>query len=129
MKRNGKKLLILGTALLVMFAIWTCLIQCVDVQSAGQKGATFRFKTMAVEQALTSKGLPLETGEPTKRMPKGFEDQAGGPLEAAIKRTRWLVRRELTGVEIAGADLPAIIAGFAADARPLLDFGWKALRP
>ena len=38
MKKNGKKLLILGTVLLVMFAIWTCLIQCVDVQSAGQKG-------------------------------------------------------------------------------------------
>ena len=37
MKKNGKKLLILGTALLVMFAIWTCLIQCVDVQSAGQR--------------------------------------------------------------------------------------------
>ncbi|HQR89141.1 MAG TPA: hypothetical protein PLH31_07725 [Caulobacter sp.] len=61
-------------------------------------------------------------------MPKGFEDQAGGPLEAAIKRTRWLVRRDLTGAEIGGPDLPAVIADFAADARPLLDFGWKALR-
>lgn len=83
----------------------------------------------AVERALAAKGLPLEPGEPTKRMPKGFEDQAGGPLEAALKRTRWLVRRPLTGAEIARPDLPAIIAGFAADAQPLLDFGWKALRP
>lgn len=83
----------------------------------------------AVEKALIKAGLPLEPGEPTKRMPKGFEDQAGGPLEAALKRTRWLVRRPLTGVEIAGPDLPAIITGFVADAQPLLDFGWKALRP
>ena len=45
MKKNGKKLLILGTALLVMFAIWTCLIQCVDVQSAVQKGAEIGFAT------------------------------------------------------------------------------------
>ena len=45
MKKNGKKLLILGTALLVMFAIWKCLIQCVDVQSAGQKGAEIGFAT------------------------------------------------------------------------------------
>ena len=45
MKKNGKKLLILGTALLVMFAIWTCLIQCVDVQSAGQKGTEIGFAT------------------------------------------------------------------------------------
>ena len=45
MKKNGKKLLILGTALLVMFAIWKCLIQCVDVQSAGQKGTEIGFAT------------------------------------------------------------------------------------
>ena len=43
MKKNGKKLLILGTALLVMFVIWTCLIQCVDVQSAGQKDTEIGF--------------------------------------------------------------------------------------
>ena len=45
MKKNGKKLLILGTALLGMFAIWTWLIQCVDVQSAGQKGTEIGFAT------------------------------------------------------------------------------------
>ena len=45
MKKNGKKLLILGIALLVMFAIWTCLIQCVDVQSAGPKGTEIGFAT------------------------------------------------------------------------------------
>lgn len=81
----------------------------------------------AVEKALVRAGLPLEPGEPTKRMPKGFEDQAGGPLEAALKKTRWLVRRPLTGAEIGGEGLAEIIADFAADARPLLAFGWKAL--
>lgn len=81
----------------------------------------------AVEKALTARGLPLEPGEPTKRMPKGFEDQGGGPLEAALKRTRWLVRRDLTGPEVGGAKLPEIIAGFVSDAQPLLTFGWKAL--
>ena len=45
MKKNGKKLLILGTALLVMFVIWTCLIQCVDVQPAGQGGTGIGFAT------------------------------------------------------------------------------------
>ena len=81
----------------------------------------------AVEKALAKAGLPLEPGEPTKRMPKGFEDQAGGPLEAALKKTRWLVRRPLTGAEIGGEGLAEIIADFTADARPLLAFGWKAL--
>jgi uncharacterized protein (DUF2461 family) len=81
----------------------------------------------AVEAALTKAGLPLEPGEPTKRMPKGFEDHAGGPLEGALKKTRWLVRRPLTGAEIGGEGLAEIIADFVADARPLLAFGWKAL--
>ncbi|MBW8859853.1 MAG: DUF2461 domain-containing protein, partial [Caulobacter sp.] len=81
----------------------------------------------AVEKALAAKGLALDPGEPTKRMPKGFEDQAGGPLEAALKRTRWLVRRPLTGTEIGDEGLAEIIADFVAHARPLLAFGWKAL--
>ena len=81
----------------------------------------------AVEKALAKAGLPLEPGEPTKRMPKGFEDHAGTPLEPALKRTRWLVRRPLTGAEIADDDLPELIADFVAEARPLLAFGWKAL--
>jgi uncharacterized protein (DUF2461 family) len=81
----------------------------------------------AVEKALAAKGLPLDPGDPTKRMPKGFEAHAGTTLEAAIKRTRWLVRRPLTGAEIGGEGLAEIIADFVADARPLLAFGWKAL--
>jgi len=81
----------------------------------------------AVEAALAAKGLTLEPGEPTKRLPKGFEDQAGGPLEAALKRTRWLVRRPLTGAEIGDEGLAELIADFVADTRPLLTFGWKAL--
>jgi uncharacterized protein (DUF2461 family) len=80
-----------------------------------------------VEKALAARGLVVEPGDPVKRMPKGFEDHAGGPLESALKRTRWLVRRPLTGAEIASSGLPEIIAGFAADAGPLLTFGWKAL--
>jgi uncharacterized protein (DUF2461 family) len=81
----------------------------------------------AVEKALVAKGLALDPGEPTKRMPKGFEAHAGGPLEPALKRTRWLVRRPLTGAEIGGAELAEVIADFVAHARPLLTFGWKAL--
>jgi len=81
----------------------------------------------AVEKALAAKGLPLEPGEPTKRMPKGFEEHAGTTLEPALKRTRWLVRQPLTGEQIGDDELPEIIADFAVHARPLLAFGWKAL--
>lgn len=81
----------------------------------------------AVATALKAAGLDLAAGDPVKRMPKGYETFAGGPLETELKRTRWLVRRGLTGAEIASPDLPGLIADFAVAIRPLLDFGWKAL--
>lgn len=43
MKKNGKKLLISGGVLLATFAIWTWLIQWVDVQPAGQGGTDIGF--------------------------------------------------------------------------------------
>ena len=80
-----------------------------------------------VEGALAAAGLSLDPGAPAKRLPKGFEDQAGASIEDAIKRTRWIVSRPLSEAEVQAPDLPDLIAGFALAARPLLDFGWNAL--
>jgi uncharacterized protein (DUF2461 family) len=82
---------------------------------------------LGVEKALDDNRLELEDGAPVKRMPKGFEAQAGGPLEAALKKTQWLVGRRLTGAELADPLLPSLIADFAAQVRPLFLFGWRAL--
>ncbi|KQY84944.1 DUF2461 domain-containing protein [Brevundimonas sp. Root1423] len=82
---------------------------------------------LAIEKHLTKKGLRLAPGLAVKRMPKGYEDHAGGPLEAALKRTQWYARRPLTGAEISSPDLPETLAGFIADMTPLLHFGWGAL--
>lgn len=82
---------------------------------------------LAVEKALTGAGLRLAPGMAVKRMPKGYEDHAGGPLEPALKRLQWYARRPLTGAEIASPALPETLAGFVADMRPLLHFGWGAL--
>lgn len=45
MKKNGKRLLLLGVMLVVAFAILTLLIQIVDVQPIGQKGTDIGFAT------------------------------------------------------------------------------------
>ena len=82
---------------------------------------------LAIEKHLSSKGLRLAPGLAVKRMPKGYEDHAGGPLEGALKRTQWYARRPLTGAEISSPALPETIAGFIADMTPLLHFGWGAL--
>ena len=43
MKKNGKKQLITGVSFMLVFVIWTWLIQKVDVQSVGQKGTDVGF--------------------------------------------------------------------------------------
>lgn len=80
-----------------------------------------------VEALLGKVGLRLDPGDPVKRMPKGFEDQAGSPVEEALKRTRWVVSQPLTEAEIRSPHLAEVIADFVQQAKPLLNFGWKAL--
>ena len=43
MKKNGKKQLITGVVFMLIFVIWTWLIQKVDVQPVGQKGTVVGF--------------------------------------------------------------------------------------
>lgn len=45
MKKNGKRKLVLGSILVVVFAVWTALIQSVDVQPVGQNGTDIGFAT------------------------------------------------------------------------------------
>lgn len=45
MKKNGKRLLITGSIWVATFAVWTLLIQSVDVQSVGVNGANIGFAT------------------------------------------------------------------------------------
>ena len=43
MKKNGKRVLFIGNILVVAFAVWTALIQIVDVQPIGQNGTDIGF--------------------------------------------------------------------------------------
>ena len=43
MKKNGKRVLFVGSILIVAFAVWTALIQVVDVQPIGQNGTDIGF--------------------------------------------------------------------------------------
>lgn len=46
MKKNGKKLLRVGIIMMVVFAVWTALIQIVDVQPVGQNGTDIGFASL-----------------------------------------------------------------------------------
>ena len=45
MKRNGKRVLFLGSMLIVAFVIWTALIQIVDVKPIGPNGTKIGFSS------------------------------------------------------------------------------------
>lgn len=45
MKKNGKQVLLFGGIFIVAFAVWTALIQMVDVQPLGQNGTNIGFAT------------------------------------------------------------------------------------
>ena len=46
MKKNEKNILITGMIMLVLFAVWTVLIQTVDVQAVGQNGTDIGFASL-----------------------------------------------------------------------------------
>ena len=43
MKKSGKQVLLFGGILIVAFAVWTALIQMVDVQPLGQNGTNIGY--------------------------------------------------------------------------------------
>ena len=43
MKKNGRRLLLAGSMLIIAFVVWTALIQIVDVQAIGQNGTNVGF--------------------------------------------------------------------------------------
>ena len=45
MEKNGKRILVTGSMLIIGFVIWTVLIQTVDVQPIGQRGTKVGFAT------------------------------------------------------------------------------------
>lgn len=84
-----------------------------------------RFQT--VRSTLSKAGLVLETSETLSRMPRGFEDAADLQVADALRLKRYIVRRPLTADTVAGPGLTEAAVAFAADAEPLLRFGWQAL--
>ncbi len=88
-------------------------------------GKPARFK--AVETALAKGKLALGTDNQLTRTPRGFEALKGGPLDGVIRLKSFLVEEPLSEAEIRSPKLTSRIVDFTVRARPLLDFGWKAL--
>ncbi len=79
-----------------------------------------------VEAALSKSGLELSRESVLTRVPKGFE-RAPVAVAEALKLKWWIVERKLSPAEIGTAKLVDAVVKLAADAAPLLQFGWAAL--
>ncbi len=80
-----------------------------------------------VGKALAKAGLAVGEGDPVSRLPRGFEDMKDSPVEAVLRKRSFIAEAPLTEAAIASPDLVDAIVAFARGARPLLDFGAKAL--
>jgi uncharacterized protein (TIGR02453 family) len=78
-----------------------------------------------VIKQLDKKGLSLGLEDALQRMPRGFEGVADSELAAYFRLQSFVVSRTLTADELGSAKLPALIAEFAVNARPLLEYGWS----
>lgn len=80
-----------------------------------------------VRADLAAAGLALSAEDTLSRMPRGFEDAADTPHASALKLKSFVTTRALEPSALASPALVDDIAGFAAQALPLLRFGWSAL--
>jgi uncharacterized protein (TIGR02453 family) len=82
---------------------------------------------LAMEKKLAAVGLDMTDDEALTRNPRDFQD-VDPRVAPAIRLRNFIVRKPLSEKLIFnGPELVRIAADFARDARPLLDYGWKAL--
>lgn len=82
---------------------------------------------LGMSQHLEANGLGLEAADALARMPRGFEDLAASPVARGLKLKSYIVRRPISAALAQGPGAVDAIAALAADALPLLQFGWAAV--
>src|SRR5690606_23763192 len=79
---------------------------------------------LAVVERLEEAGLTLHRQDPLKRVPRGYEAHAAGPVAESLKARGLYASRPVTEDELASPAFTAVVLDTAAALRPLLDWGW-----
>ena len=82
---------------------------------------------LAVREELRTAGLELSTEGQLSRMPRGFEDLRGSDVADALRLRSFMVSRKVSDDEAASPAVVEQVVAMAADALPLLRFGWGAV--
>ena len=77
--------------------------------------------------ALSAAGLSLSKEWTLSRMPRGYEDLSGSDVADAIRLKSFAVSRPVGDEQVRSVGLVDTIVAMAADALPLLRFGWGAI--
>lgn len=75
---------------------------------------------------LAGAGYALDASDALLRSPRGFE-QAAPEVRNALRLRSLVVMRPLAAEDVKSKKLPDVLAQFALDAAPLLNFGWACL--
>ena len=92
---------------------------------AGAARAPKAFKAMTAK--LQKAGLALSADDSLKRAPRGFEAIDDPEIAAATRLKSMICQRPVAEAAIASPALAGDFCAFAADALPLLKWGWDAL--
>ena len=85
-------------------------------------------KWLAVTAGLEQSGFALGSDDALKRMPKGFEHYQEEAIASALKQKHFVITQNFSKKSFENPDIVIDIIKFAETARPLLDFGWKAIQ-
>jgi uncharacterized protein (TIGR02453 family) len=84
-------------------------------------------KAGALVAALQTSSLEFGTFDQLSRIPRGFEDFRDGPLDGMVRLKSFIVEEKVPEKSILSSKFADIVFEFAGRAKPLLDFGWKAI--
>jgi uncharacterized protein (TIGR02453 family) len=79
---------------------------------------------LSVVKALKNKKLEISGSHCLQRMPRGFESMEGSPIAPYLRLQSFAIMRPIKPEEAMSAQLPGLVARFALDAKPLLEYGW-----
>ena len=83
---------------------------------------------LGLADTLAACTLAFGTDETLKRLPRGFENHADGPLADALRLKSFVVSRAVDDVDTMTPDFTAQVLAFAADVQPLARYGMQVER-
>lgn len=81
----------------------------------------------AMVAALAKGKLALSEEHLMTRLPRGFEEFKGGPLDGPLRLKSFIVHEAVSDKDVLKSAFAKKVSDFAVRSRPLLEFGWTAL--